>query len=148
MSAWGQPFRMCDEVGLRESQRGQVLETLYWFQCRRFSGVGRQSEPALSRKDSWPAGNPANRRFQVWDRGSSMRLGLISSNLTNPQFGCRGCVSFKMIPCSKGQGVWHAFYNHTRQIFHNILHFQEIFNSRLPFCDALQHLLSIVSLHM
>lgn len=72
---------MCEEIGLGKSERVHVLETLL-LQRQRFNGVGRQSDPALSGKDSWAAGNPSRRRFQIWKIGfGSLNHNIVLSSL-------------------------------------------------------------------
>ena len=65
----------CAVVGLGESHRGQVLETRK-RQRLRLSGVGRVSEPALMRNDSWCAGKPRRIQFLVCDSGSMETLSI------------------------------------------------------------------------
>ena len=56
--AVGQADKMCCTVGWWCLQRGH-LESILIFRLLRLSGVGRVTDPALTRKESCPAGRPA-----------------------------------------------------------------------------------------
>ena len=62
-ASW-QPFRICVVVWYKDLQRGH-LEWTWYFQRERLSGVGKQSAPARSRKDSWPDGRSDTIWFHV-----------------------------------------------------------------------------------
>ena len=53
-------FNMCWTVGQGLSQSGHLASVLI-LHCHKFRGVGSVFNPALSRKDNYPAGNP----FQI-----------------------------------------------------------------------------------
>ena len=66
---------MCVEVWLGELQRRQELLTRY-LHLHKFNGVRRQSVPARSRNDNWPAGTPVINRFQDRETGSKATMSL------------------------------------------------------------------------
>ena len=69
-SASGQLERIWWMVGCVWPQRGQV-ESILGLHRFKFNGVGRVSEPALRRKDIWPAGRPSMILLQTWFELSS-----------------------------------------------------------------------------
>ena len=64
-SASGQLERIWWMVGCVRQQRGQVESIISLYHLK-FNGVGRISEPALKRKDIWPAGRLSMILLQTW----------------------------------------------------------------------------------
>ena len=71
--ATGHPFNMWWIVGQGLSQRRHLASVLILHR-HKFNGVGSVSDPALSKKDTCPAGNPFWMRFPMlfWDASSVM----------------------------------------------------------------------------
>ncbi len=69
LSDSGHELRRWVTVGYWALHKGHMLSVRYCH-LRKFRGVGRQSAPARSRKDSCPEGNLVIKRFHTRSRGS------------------------------------------------------------------------------